>query len=326
MSAKLKIIALIVVVVGIFVGIKIKSSSKDVQTTKEVRPVRGTIETSISATGSVLPRNRLEIKPPVGGRIDRVFVKEGEYVKAGQLLASMSSSERAALLDAARGQSEEQRKYLEDAYKGISLIAPIDAQVIVATTQPGQTVTAEEAVVVLSDQLIVRAQVDETDIGKIKPGETAMITLDAYSDSPIKGSVAHIYYESKTVNNVTMYEVDLAPETVPDFFRSGMNATISFITKHKDNILMLPADAVIHGKNRTFVFVKTNDPKESARQPVELGISDDKNVEIVSGVSEDDTIVIKSKKYSLPKTSDTNNPFMPSRRPGGSGGGGRGGR
>ena len=87
--------------------------------------------------------------------------------------------------------------------------------------------------VVLSDHLIVRAQVDETDIGKITPDMKAIITLDAYPDTKIKASVEHIYYESKTVNNVTIYEVDLIPEEVPAFFRSGMNATVDFIEQEQ---------------------------------------------------------------------------------------------
>ena len=88
-----------------------------------------------------------------------------------------------------------------------------------ATIQPGQTVTTSDAVVVLSDRLIVRAQVDETDIGKIKLNQGAFITLDAYLDTKIGAVVDHIYYESETVNNVTIYKVDLIPENTPEFFR-----------------------------------------------------------------------------------------------------------
>jgi macrolide-specific efflux system membrane fusion protein len=51
-----------------------------------------------------LPQNRLEIKPPIAGRAEEVLVNEGELVKAGQIIAWMSSTDRAALLDAARAQ------------------------------------------------------------------------------------------------------------------------------------------------------------------------------------------------------------------------------
>jgi len=229
-------------------------------------------------------------------------------------LAWMSSTERAALLDAAEGQGEEALKYWKDAYKPIALLSPIDGEVIVATTQPGQTVTANDAVVVLSDHLIVRAQVDETDIGKITNNMKAGIALDAYPDTKIKATVEHIYYESQTVNNVTMYPVDLIPQEVPQFFRSGMNASVDFMVQDKKDILIIPVDAV-YKNGESFVYLKQPNAKEPVKARVELGISDDKNVEVISGINENDRIMVKSKKYSLPKTSAAgSNPFMPSRR------------
>ncbi|MFA4993628.1 MAG: HlyD family efflux transporter periplasmic adaptor subunit, partial [Candidatus Omnitrophota bacterium] len=228
----------------IFLIIKIWPKADSGEVTVEISPNFGSIQTIISTTGTILPKNRLEIKPPVNGRVESVLVKEGQGVKAGETLAWMSSTERAALLDAAQGQGPEQLKYWQEAYKPIALLAPIDGEVIVATTQPGQTITTSDAVVVLSDHLIVRAQVDETDIGKIKEGQNAVIYLDAYPDTKIKATVEHIYYESETVNNVTIYKADLLPENVPEFFRSGMNATIDFIEHSKENALLLPLEAV----------------------------------------------------------------------------------
>ena len=174
--------------------------------------------------------------------------------------------------------------------------------------------TTSDAVVVLSDHLIVRAQVDETDIGKIKLKQNANITLDAYQDTKIKAAVDHIYYESQTVNNVTIYPVDLIPQEVPEFFRSGMNASVDFIVEDKENILIIPLDAV--SKNgESFVYIKQGNGKEPLRARVKLGISDDKNVEVISGINQNDRIIAKSKLYSLPKASASgSNPFMPRRR------------
>jgi len=304
---------IILAIAGVFIT-RARQKKSEEETVKEVTPVIGSIRTFISCTGTVLPKNRLEVKPPVNGRIEKILVQEGDKVKTGEILAWMSSTERAALLDAARGKGEESLKYWEETYKPIPLPAPIDAEVIVATTQPGQTVTTVDAVVVLSDHLIVRAQVDETDIGKITPEMKANITLDAYPDIKIKASVEHIYYESKTVNNVTIYEVDLKPEEVPEFFRSGMNAAVDFIEQGKVNALLIPQEAVHQEKEENYVLVKQNGDKEPLRVTVKLGISDDKNVEVISGIQENDRIIVKAKQYSLPKGSTGSNPFMPARR------------
>jgi len=323
MNKKMKsffVILIILLAITAFIWIKIKPKKNTSEVVQEISPTIGSIQTVISTTGTVLPKNRLEIKPPVNGRIESILVQEGENVKIGENLAWMSSTERAALLDAAKGQSEEQLKYWQQVYKPIALVSPIDGEVIVATTQPGQTVTTNDAVIVLSDHLIVRAQVDETDIGKIKLNQDATITLDAYPDIKIKATVEHIYYESQTVNNVTIYNVDLISVEVPDFFRSGMNASVDFIVQGKENTLLLPVEAVHKEKDGNYVLVKQNGDKNPVKRIVELGISNDKNVEIVSGITANDKIIVKSQKYVLPKSSAGTNPFMPfGRRSGGAG-------
>jgi len=312
---KFKIIFLFLVLLGVagFFVLKFRAPKKNGEIIKEITPVLGTIQNIISTTGTVLPKNRLEVKPSVNGRVEEILVQEGDYVKAGLTLAWMSSTERAALLDAARGQGEGVLKYWQDIYKAIPLVSPIDGEVIVATTQPGQTVTTNDAVVVLSDHLIVRAQVDETDIGKIKPGQNAVITLDAYADTKIKATVEHIYYESQTVNNVTIYQVDLLPQEVPQFFRSGMNANVDFIEQSKPKTLIIPQEALHKEKQGAFVYVKQNNGAEPVRVSVTLGMSDDKNVEVLKGIAESDIIVVKTKKYVLPTSTTGKNPFVPAR-------------
>ncbi|MDD4182766.1 MAG: HlyD family efflux transporter periplasmic adaptor subunit, partial [Candidatus Omnitrophica bacterium] len=192
------------------------------------------------------------------------------------------------------------------------LLAPIDGEVIVATTQAGQTVTTSDSVVVLSDRLIVRAQVDETDIGKVKQGQKAVISLDAYPDTKINASVDHIYYESETVNNVTIYKVDLVSESAPKFFRSGMNATVDFTVLSIENALLIPVVAVHKDKNENYVLLKQAGSINPVKRVVELGITDDKNYEVISGVTANDTIIITTKKYVFPSNGNTgSNPFLP---------------
>lgn len=282
---------------------------------REISPYYGNIQSIISTTGTVQPQNRLEIKPSISGRVDEIMVKEGEKVKTGQILAWMSSIERAAILDIARAQGEEDLKYWQEAYKPIPLIAPIDGDVIVRAVEPGQTVTSGEAVLVLSDRLIVKAQVDETDIGAVKIGLSSVISLDAYPQVKIEGRVEHISYESKTINNVTTYEVDILPEEVPEFFRSGMSTDVVIIEKSKENVLLIPIEAVKYDKEGNFVLLNPGKGAKPLRQKVEIGISDGKNIEIISGIDAKDKVLIKTARY-IPSKSTTadRNPFMPSRR------------
>ncbi len=318
MTKRNKFIFLLILAVIIAIAFPLLSKTKNKATkdiTQEIRPVIGDIQNVITATGTVQPQNRLEIKPPIGGRIEKILVKEGDKVKDGQILAWMSSTERAALLDAAQASGPEVLKYWEGVYKEAPLIAPIDGDVIVCKDYPGQTVASTDVVLVLSDHLIVQAQVDETDIGKVKVGQNAEVTLDAYPQIKITGKVNHIYYESATVNNVVIYYVDILPDTVPDVFRSGMSATVNIVEEGKSGVLTLPVAAVSWNNNGAYVLVSRSGAAVPEKVQVKTGISDDKNVEIISGLSEGDKVILITKKYQLDKTDmGGTNPFMPARK------------
>jgi macrolide-specific efflux system membrane fusion protein len=289
---------------------------------KEAVPFYGSIERSITSTGIVQPQNRLEVKPPIGGRIDKILVEEGQGVKVGDVLALMSSTDRATLLDAARLRGGDTFKNWEEIYKPTPLLAPIDGQVIVKAADPGQIVTPSDPVIVLSDRLIVQAQVDETDIGKVKAGQAARITLDAYPQLTVQAGVNHVSYESTVVNNVTIYKVDILPDRVPAEFRAGMSANVEIVQEIRDNVLLVPLEAVKRQKDRSFVFLSQGPGQRPVRQEVQTGLSDEKNIEIVSGLAVDDAILAQADKLELPKSRKTGtNPFMPPPR-----GGGRGGR
>ena len=302
------VIFIVIIAAIIFIKTIRKAPAENLQ---EVSPVIGGIQTTITATATVQPQNRLEIKPPINGRVDRILVQEGEMVKAGQILALMSSTERAALLDAARTHGTEEIKYWEDVYKPTPLLSPVDGEVIVSKDYSGQIITIADDVVVLSDHLIVQAQVDETDIGKIKLDQEASLSLDAYPQIKIEGKVNHIYYESLIVNNVTIYQVDILPENVPDVFRSGMSATVNIVEKAKDGILILPLAAVKRGKEGPYVLVSRGKGMKPEERKIETGIADEKNIEIVSGLTPEDKVLMAVQKYKANTAKSGTNPLSP---------------
>ena len=307
------LVLLIVLCIGAYFYFNSKNNKDSKTNIKVISPVIGDIELSITTTGTIEPQNRLEVKPPINGRIEEILVNEGEKVRKGQILAWMSSVDRAALLDNARSQGEDVLKYWKDVYKPTPLISPIDGEVIVRVIEPGQTVTSNTAVVVISDRLIVRAQVDETDIGKVKFGQTAIVKLDAYPDIEVKAKVNHISYEATVVNNVTIYKVDILMERIPSVFRSGMSANVKIIQQRKKNVLTIPVDVVRHAGKSSFVLVSNGKDSKPERRDVELGISDLKNVEVISGLTLNDKIISDSIKYELSKSPSnvTENPLMP---------------
>ena len=315
MKNKFKIIITIVLLIALaLLVVRSRQSKEEGNTeTKIINPVRGDILVTVTTTGVVEPQNRLEIKPSISGRIEKILVKEGDSVKSGDILAWMSSTERAALVGAARSQGEEVLKYWEEVYKQTPIVSPIDGEVIVRSVEPGQTVTTSDAVLVLSDRLVVSAQFDETDIARVKAGQNAFITLDAYPDIKIEGTVDHIAYESEIVNNVTIYNVDILLKDIPAILRSGMSVTVEVVEKSSSNVVTIPSSAIHYDGKRQFVLVEEGRGRTVERD-VTIGLNNDKTAEIISGLTAEDSIVVRGSAY-LPKRKSTGtNPFMPSRR------------
>lgn len=276
---------------------------------------RGDLETFVLTTGMAQPQNRLEIKPPVAGRIEDGLVREGDKVRKGQILAWMSSTERAALMDAARAKGATELAYWEQLYKPTPLVAPLDGEIIARKIEQGQTVTASDILYVMSDRLIIEAQVDETDIGRIGVRQLAEITLDAYPAEVIPGKVDQIAYEAKTVNNVTTYLVDILPDKIPTFLRSGMTANIKVMTAATNDVLMLPSEAVHTEKNQTVVWqANPADRDKPLSVPVVTGLSNGKQVEICSGLVEGDCVLVKASFKIEESKEQQKNPFMPAGR------------
>jgi macrolide-specific efflux system membrane fusion protein len=283
---------------------------------RTVMVTRGDVALTILATGVVEPQNRVEIKPPIAGRIEDVLVVEGQDVKKGEILAWMSSTDRAALLDAARARGDAELARWQDLYKAAPLLAPLDGVIIARKVEPGQTVTAADTVLVLSDRLIVKAQVDETDIGQVVEKQEAEIDLDAYPGQVIAARVDHIAYEAETVNNVTVYQVDVLPERVPEFMRSGMTADVTFHVRKITDVLTLPTEAVRVTEEGATVQVAGGRPQDAPRTvPVETGLDNGKVIEVTSGVSEGQAVLVPS--FELPRIKSTgSNPLVPSHPPG----------
>ncbi len=279
--------------------------------------VRTTLVVAIESTGVVEPRNRLEIKPSIAGRIEDVLVVEGQAVKRGDIMAWLSSTERATLLDAARTKGEATAQKWEEIYRATPLMAPLDGTVIARDTEPGQTVTAADTVLVISDRLIVRAQVDETDIGRIRTGLTARVRLDAYADVSMNGLVRHIAYEATTVNNVTIYEVEVEPEHIPEFMKNGMTATVAFQLETSGETWALPVDSIRVRDGMAEVFIGSD---REGEPPVARGVSTGMTAQgwgaITDGLQGDERIIKST--FRLPEEKKmSGSPFIPKRPPGG---------
>ncbi len=90
----------------------------------------------------------------------------------------------------------------------------------------------------------VRALVNETDIGKVKPGQTGTVTVDAFPDRPFVGTVEKIEPQATIQQSVTMFPVLISIDNTSRLLMPGMNGEVSIEVERRDNVLAVPNDAV----------------------------------------------------------------------------------
>jgi macrolide-specific efflux system membrane fusion protein len=300
-------------VILVLIGLGIQSYTGKAKVEPEYRDVPvalGDLKILISAAGDVCPQNRIELRPPLSGRIDSILVREGDEIKKGQVLAWISSTDRASLLDAARAKGPDEVARWEDAYKPTPLVAPLAGFIIARRAEPGQS-TGGDAPLVMADRLIVKAQVDETDLRKVHVGLPAEVALDAYPDVKLNARVDHVAYESRSVNNVTVYDIEVELLDPPAVLRSGMTATVSVAVAGRKHVLLVPAESLSEAAQGGGLTVLVKRPKGSPAETrkVELGMSDGALVEITKGVKPGEILLVNV--HGVPPTSlaQATNPF-----------------
>ena len=90
----------------------------------------------------------------------------------------------------------------------------------------------------------IRAMIDETDIGKVRPGMPATVTVAAYPNQPFDGEVVKIEPQAVIVQNVTMFAVLIAIQNPEGLLMPGMNAEVEVSVARRDEVLTIPVIAL----------------------------------------------------------------------------------
>jgi membrane fusion protein, macrolide-specific efflux system len=287
------IISLIVVsaIAGIIFFLKNKKTVEDFRTA-QVKV--SSFEVSVSSMATVQPENKIVIIPPVRGRIEEILVKEGSRVKAGQVLAIMSSADRAAILDAAQSQGAEDIKKWKEMYKPTPIFSPSSGTIIATSIVTGQTVQQTDTLFELSDRLVINAQVDEADISGVHLKQKARVKIDSFPDEEFFAQVVKISQKSTLTNGVNIFNVLLYPESEQKQIRAGMTASTQFIVYNKENALLIPS-FLAAGRENTEIelkVLKPTGPKNSFDlRSVKIGKNNGEYVEVLENLTENETIL-----------------------------------
>jgi len=140
----------------------------------------------------------------------------------------------------------------------VTIRAPIAGTVISRSVEEGtviasasQNVSGGTVLMQMADlsQVQIRALVDETDLGRIRPGQEAEISVDAYPDRTFAGAVLKIEPLAQVEQNVTMFPVLISLNNDERLLKPGMNAAIVFEIAQRTNVLAVPNAAVINTRD-----------------------------------------------------------------------------
>jgi HlyD family secretion protein len=239
-----------------------------------------------------------------------------EAVKQGDITQAQAQVKRA---EAAVGNAQTQLGYT-------TIVAPRSGVVVKKYVEEGSIVAGARTsaigsgsgVALLEIADVGRMQaivdVDETDVAQIALGQSVDVTVDAYPKERHTGVVTKIAPQTTTVQNVTTIPVTVELGAPDLRLKPGMNATCTFITAQKSDVLIVPNSAVRESREGTYVMtIKDRKPVD---QTVQIGMADDDHTEILAGLKEGDVIVAEMRTPG-----EQSSARQPSARAGGPGGG-----
>jgi len=358
MKKVIKITAL-VIIIGIFlltiVYLYNKSKQKPV-IYKTDTPFFTSITRKTVATGSVIPRKEIEIKPVVSGIVEEIYVEAGKNVKKGQNIAKIRIIPDLVNLNNAEGRLDRAKIALEDAkisydreeklfnegvvpqselqpiqvtYKnarqeldaaeanlelireGVNkksgkvtntlITSTIDGMVLDIPVKVGSSVieantfNAGTTIATVADvkDMIFDGKVDETEVGKIKPGMGLLLSIGAIENDTFQATLKYIAPKGVVENGAVQFEIkaDVALKE-GQFIRAGYSANADIVLEKKDKVLAIPEGDLLFDGDSTLVEVETA-PQKFEKRLIKTGLSDGINIEVVSGLTGKDKIKVQ---------------------------------
>jgi HlyD family secretion protein len=180
-----------------------------------------------------------------------------------------------------------------------------------------------------TSRMIVKAGVNEVDIGKIHVGQPVRVTLDAYPKVVFRGKIDRIAPAVRVDDKVRVFDVEIRLDAQGRELRSGMTANIEVVGERLGNVLTVPVESVFKRDDQEIVYVKKAiDPKAVAEAPkkeegkkadkdawkkfferrtVVTGLADNAKVQIVSGLKLGDEVAIEDPTVPIDKKDDEDN-------------------
>ena len=242
--------------------------------------VKGQIQDYIALSGDIVAGSTVDVYSDAAGKVARVYTAVGQRVNKGARIAAVDPSRPGMI------------------YQWGVALAPINGTVVALPAQVGMTISQAVPLARISggSALEIRLYVAERFISKMAMNLPCEITLDAWPGDIFQGSISEI---APTVDPASRtMEVRINVDNEDSKLKAGMFAKVKIITEHKDNIVKIPATAMLNRFGEQYVFVIASDyenPQQKVvrKRTVTPGILIDGILEIQNGLSADEEIVVR---------------------------------
>ncbi len=271
--------------------------------------VGSVLEISSNSTGAFRPETEKTLIAETSGRIDRIVAKEGQWIDKGAVILSLSSKELGLQLESASLGIREAELALENQknqMKQYTITAPIAGRVITKNKKQGDTIdpvtdaqAGPMAIIYDMSYLSFDMNIDELQIRSLKVGQKVSIKTEAFPESSFEGIIEKISLKGNTNNGITSYPVTVKVVDYKELL-PGMNVTGRIVLEEADHVLTIPSTA-LQRDNKVYVQSEGSVSEEGSLVPdgfkevqVEIGLNDGSSVEVLSGLSEGDTVYVPS--------------------------------
>ena len=237
----------------------------------------------------------IEVRAGVRGTISSVKAAVGDMVGVETLLATVDASsakighlEQKMELQKAKLSLEEAKSRLDQ----YVVKAEFDGTLIELNAEEGDRLPSGDAAVVASvDQLRMKVVIDEYDIGTVYVGQKAEVYFTAFGNEPFTGVVGKVGQRGELENGSVNFRAEILIEG-NERIKPGMSGDADIFVEKRDGVLRVPREAITILDDGVGIVQRLNQEGQPEALEVETGAEGDMFVEIVSGLSEGDLVVL----------------------------------
>jgi len=296
---------------------------------QQVQTVSGL--SNLRYSGTVEAAQTIPLSFQSSGTVERVLVQAGDAVRKGQLLATVDKADNQSVYNSSLAmyqqakdaydrlkqvhdngslsevkwvemetnlkKAESQLEVAKNSLEKCNLYAPVSGIIGKRNVEPGQSALSSFAPLELVkiETVLVKISVPENEIGKIKKGINASFTISALDNKQFEGTITNVGVVADQFSRT--YEVKITVKNPEMEIKPGMVCDVTLNSTSEKQMVLVPYNAVTKdSEGNSIVFVVNDDQKTVRKQAVKIGNYQTKGLEILSGLTANQTVVVEGKE------------------------------